>query len=66
MRNTVVLLLIVLAYAFASERDYQDAELVATAMVASRAERACWAAPAQCDRVADGLLAENGFWGSMV
>lgn len=59
MRNTVVLLLIVLVYAFASERDYQDAELVATAMAASRAERGYWAALAQCDRAADGLLAAN-------
>jgi hypothetical protein len=59
MRPTVVLWLIAVAYAFVSERDYQDAELVATAMVASRAERLCWAAPAQCDRVADGRLAEN-------
>jgi len=59
MRPTVVLLWLAVAYAFASERDYQDAELVATAMVASRAERGCWAAPAQCDRAADGRLAAN-------
>jgi hypothetical protein len=59
MRPTVVLWLIAVAYAFASERDYQDAELVATEMAASRAERVCLVSPAHCDRGADGLLAAN-------
>jgi hypothetical protein len=59
MRNTVVLWLIAVAYAFASERDYQDAELVAAQATALSADRACLAALAHCDRVADGRLAEN-------
>ena len=59
MRNTVVLLLIALAYAFASERDYQDAELVATQTAAIRADRACLALQAYCDRAVDWRLAQN-------
>ena len=59
MRHTVVLLLIAVAYAFASERDYRDAELVATQMAASSVDRACWAAPAHCNRAAAWRLAAN-------
>jgi hypothetical protein len=59
MRNTVVLLLIALAYAFASERDYRDAELVSTQMAAIRADRACLAPEAHCDRAVDWRLAQN-------
>jgi hypothetical protein len=52
MHNTVALLLIALAYAFASERDYQDAERVATQVAAIRADRTSWAPEATCDRAA--------------
>jgi hypothetical protein len=59
MRNTVVLLLLALAYAFASERDYRDAELVATQTRAIRMDRACWAPEAHSDRTVDWRLAQN-------
>ena len=50
MRNTIVLLLIALAYAFASERDYQDAALVAAQGAVSRAPQAGWTPEAPGER----------------
>jgi hypothetical protein len=48
-----------LAYAFVSERDYRDAELVALKAAAISADRTCWAPEAHCDRAADWRLAAN-------
>ncbi len=57
MRNPVAWLFVSLAYAFASDRDYRDAERVARLAAAMRADRACWAPGAPCDRQAEWRLA---------
>lgn len=59
MRNTVVLLFMLLAYAFASERDYRDAELVSLQAAAISADRTCWTPEAHCDRGGEWRLLAN-------
>ena len=59
MRNTIVLLFMFLAYAFVSERDYRDAELVSLQAAAISADRTCWVPEADCDRAGEWRLAAN-------
>jgi len=59
MRNAILFLLMALAYAFASERDYQDAELLNTQAGAISVDRACLTAPAVCDVEPGWKLAQN-------
>jgi hypothetical protein len=59
MRNTILLMVMALLYAYGSEQDYQDATLVQAYAPALQAAALCRAAPSHCAVAPDGPLAWN-------